>query len=63
MMFLGGFILHAQHDEDRMPYVLHSRTPAYKAMAYNELVSYGSDECYDLLLEKLSDSSTFSSIG
>ena len=39
--------------------VLHSRTPAYRAMAYHALVAERSDRCYDLLLRKLSDSSTF----
>ncbi len=39
--------------------VLHSRTPAYRAMAYHALVEDRSKKCYDLLLQKLSDSSTF----
>ena len=39
--------------------VLHSRTPAYRAMAYHTLVAKRSDRCYDLLLQKLSDSTTF----
>lgn len=39
--------------------VLHSRTPAYRAMAYHALVEDRSKKCYDLLLQKLSDSTTF----
>lgn len=39
--------------------VLHSKTPAYRAMAYHALVEDRSKKCYDLLLQKLSDSTTF----
>ena len=39
--------------------VLHSSTPAYRAMAYHVLVEDRSKKCYDLLLQKLSDSTTF----
>ena len=38
---------------------LHSRTPAYRAMAYHALVSKRSKRCYDLLLDRLRDTSTF----
>ena len=39
--------------------VLQSKTPAYRAMAYHALVEDRSKKCYDLLLQKLSDSTTF----
>lgn len=39
--------------------VLHSRTPAYRAMAYGALVSDRNEKCYDLLLSQLNNSSTF----
>ena len=46
-------------EEDLEQTVLHSKTPAYRAMAYSALVSGKSKRCYDLLLDKLRDSSTF----
>lgn len=52
-------LLREATESDLEQTVLHSRTPAYRAMAYHALVAERSDRCYDLLLRKLSDSSTF----
>ena len=52
-------LLREATESDLEQTVLHSRTPAYRAMAYHALVEDRSKKCYDLLLQKLSDSTTF----